>query len=497
MTRPNCAATLALSIFLAGCRQQTPAPSRTPVAIAVLAKAGAVQGKTENSDAFLWGLFAQFTAPSSANSPRPVQFETWASDKDTFSFTPHWPSPGEPLEFHPSALGALSTPGVLQNLINSSTSLSILLNQPIDVNCEAPPGAAVGGFPTTGTPPPCIAEQVVRNRKEYDYIVNNHLNTQAGLAVAYKNGVDVEMPIEAIGLKADWVPVMALQQWVPQAGDPTNIRKLYFTATVDNVEFALVAMHVASRQNPNWVWGTFEHQLNPGRCDYIGCFDSFGAQVPAVAPNTTAYNSQYGVCAKTPELKALMSKANLSSVWENYCLKSSQVDFVASDGTPYALGNSVIEGIVGNGTVAISSCITCHYYASFGATGAVTTAARKILPFNPVGNPIPGVLEGSHSHRFAFNWGVLLAPAPTATCLTITAVAGTPITVTMAGTGGVGGPYTFTATGLPPGLSVSNRGTISGTPTTSGTYNYTVTVKDSAGNSGTVSCPVTLNAAPK
>ena len=115
-------------------------------------------------------------------------------------------------------------------------------------------------------------------------------------------------------------------------------------------------MHVASRQNPNWVWGTFEHQMNPGRCDYIGCFDTFGAQVPEVAPSRTAYNSQYGVCAKTDQLKTLMAKANLSSVWQNYCLKSTQVDFVAADGTPYALGNSVIEGIVGNGTVAISSC---------------------------------------------------------------------------------------------------------------------------------------------
>jgi hypothetical protein len=201
----------------------------------VPAKAGAVQGRTENSDAFLWGLFTQFTAPNSANSPSPVQFETWASDKDTFSLTPHWPSPGEPLDFHPSVLGALSTPGILQTLIDSNKSLLNLLKQPIDVNCDPPPGAAVGGFPTRGTPPPCIAEQVARNRTEYDYIVNNHLNTQAGLAVAYKNDVDVEMPPEAIGLKGDWVPVTALQQWVPQVGDLNNIRKLYFTATVNKI----------------------------------------------------------------------------------------------------------------------------------------------------------------------------------------------------------------------------------------------------------------------
>ena len=410
MTRPIGAA-LAVSLFisLTACTQ-APVPGPSPVVIAMPAKAGAVQGKTENSDAFLWSLFTTFTAPNSPNSPRPVAFETWASDKDTFSLTPHWPTSSEPLDMHPSVLGALSMPGLVESLRDSNKVLLNLLAQPVDVSCEPPPGGAVGGFPSTGTPPPCIAEQVARNRVEYDYIVNNHLNTQAGLAVAYKNSVNVEMPPEAIGLKGDWVPVLALQQWVPQAGDLANIRKLYFTATVDKIEFALVSMHVASRQNPNWVWGTFEHQMNPGRCDYIGCFDTFGAQVPAIAPNRMAYNSQYGACAKTPQLKTLMASANLSHVWENYCLKSTQVDFVASDGTPYALGNSVIEGIVGNGTVAISSCITCHYYASFGPTGAVTPSAKKILPFNPAGNPIPGVLNGSL--RFAFNWGVLLAPPP-------------------------------------------------------------------------------------
>jgi beta-glucosidase-like glycosyl hydrolase len=44
---------------------------------------------------------------------------------------------------------------------------------------------------------------------------------------------------------------------------------------------------------------------------------------------------------------------------------------------------------------------------------------------------------------------------------------------------------TFTATGLPPGISIASNGTISGSGTTLGTYTVTVTATDSAGVSGT------------
>lgn len=89
-------------------------------------------------------------------------------------------------------------------------------------------------------------------------------------------------------------------------------------------------------------------------------------------------------------------------------MKGSMVDHSAPDGTPYVLGNFVIEGITGNGTVAASSCIGCHVYASFGPGGRVRDSVKPILPFNPTAPPIPEILEGSI--RFDFSWGVLLAP---------------------------------------------------------------------------------------
>jgi len=44
-------------------------------------------------------------------------------------------------------------------------------------------------------------------------------------------------------------------------------------------------------------------------------------------------------------------------------------------------------------------------------------------------------------------------------------------------------PYTFTATGLPAGLSISTGGLITGTPTTTGTYTVTASATDSLGAS--------------
>jgi len=377
-------------------------PQQT-VIVAVPARAGAVEGITENSDAFMWRILTNITSTVGNDTGSKVAFETWATDNDTFTPNPHWPEVGEPMKLHKSVLETMKAVGAA----DAKMQMDLRANT-IDVDCGVPVGAAVGGFPTSGSPPPCIAEQVERNRPLFDYIVTNKLYTQTGLETAYEKSMDIDMPLKSVAVKGDWVPLGALLQWIPQLKTIDNIRKQYHTTVAQGVEYALVSLHMASRQNKNWVWATFEHELNPGRCDYIGCFDSFGAQKPAVGANKVAFNTQYGVCQKTLRLESLMKKASLSPVWRHYCLKSSQVDFTAADGTPYVLGNSVIEGIVGNGTVAASSCISCHYYASFGPTGATTPRAKAILPFNPTGNPIPGVLAGSR--QFSFMWGILLAP---------------------------------------------------------------------------------------
>lgn len=62
-------------------------------------------------------------------------------------------------------------------------------------------------------------------------------------------------------------------------------------------------------------------------------------------------------------------------------------------------------------------------------------------------------------------------------------------TTTLTATGGTT-PYTFTISSgsLPPGLSLASNGTISGTPTTLGTYSATFLATDAYGFTGTLSC---------
>jgi 5'-nucleotidase len=62
-------------------------------------------------------------------------------------------------------------------------------------------------------------------------------------------------------------------------------------------------------------------------------------------------------------------------------------------------------------------------------------------------------------------------------------------------TGGTS-PYTWGATGLPDGVTVSPAGAVSGTPTTAGTYSVTATVTDSASATDTVSFTITVAATP-
>src|SRR5262249_15306970 len=150
-----------------------------------------------------------------------------------------------------------------------------------------------------------------------------------------------------------------------------------------------------SKMVPNWTWATFEHMNNPGRCDVLGCVDTFGATPPTTAPHlptATSNNTglQYPNCTKTSALTALFAAAKIDAAFANYCLKGTQTDFTDAQGVTVRVGNSVTE----NGFVDSASCMTCHGRAAYSFVTGSWSANRVFLynstPIGPVGPLDPG-----------------------------------------------------------------------------------------------------------
>jgi choice-of-anchor A domain-containing protein len=202
----------------------------------------------------------------------------------------------------------------------------------------------------------------------------------------------------------------------------------------------------------------------------------------------------------------------------------------AVTGTPTAAGSFTIKVVDANGVSATGTCaitiiagptLSCSSVTSgevgvaFNSGAMTVTGGTSPYTFSVVGtlpagltlNATTGAVTGTPTAAGSFTLKVVdakgvsatgtcaitIAPGVNATCVSIDAVQGNAIVpVTLTASGGSGTGYSFTATGLPAGLSISSTGTISGTPTVSGTFNYTVTITDSKGNKGTLSCSITV-----
>ena len=303
-------------------------------------------------DQVAWQLFIQAnTRAGGSNST----FETWASDTDLFQPNPQFPAAATPPALRPAILPQVAREGVQQ----SGGLLPAL-----------PPGVAQGQM-----------EETRHNKPTFDFIVQNNLYKLSGVKAAF--GKTLSFPVDSVEVKGNWVPVSDIPQFTNNKVTVAQAPQLYHVNSAGGVQYALVSMHVISKQVPNWTWATFEHRFNPSRCDIIGCRDGFGAQTAFVPSNRTA-GQGYPDCVKTPALAAMLSSADIDPVYNNYCLKGSQVDFTDNVGLDIRVGNSVTE----DGFVATSSCITCHGRAAFKADGTPSSQAG-FLSFGPNGPVAP------------------------------------------------------------------------------------------------------------
>ena len=153
--------------------------------------------------------------------------------------------------------------------------------------------------------------------------------------------------------------------------------------------------------------------------------------------------------------------------------------------------------------IGTQTAATIFYNAMLSKTAGMTYQRYRTATLNAAKNLFPTSCTNFNTVKAA--WDAVSVPAQSAdpTCT----VGGGTVTVTNPGnrTGTVGtaitpftltaspaGTYTWSASGLPPGLAIgSGTGTVSGTPTAAGTFTVTVTATSTAG-SGSTSFTITI-----
>ena len=320
-------------------------------------------------DQYAWKLFvevnkqakkATLKVKGKTLSLNNAYWETWVDDVENFPSNPNpaqppqWPTKGDGHKLMNASFSAHQAPAAGKKLAANAMG---------EASCQLEGGTC---------------EVVYRNKTTFDYIINNKLWYQEGIAEFFASGQQVVFPIDSIEVKANWQLIAEKDK-----------AQYHWNYTEDGQLIGLVAMHISSKVIPNWLWATFEHVANPGRCDLLGCYDCYGASPQAIPASTTVFGGQYAAGTLTPALlknyKDAGYKGAWLSEWKNYRLKGSMVNFTDSYGNPNLLGNSVTE----SGFVATSSCMGCHSRAAVNAEGAKAFPVFGELPSAVATTAIP------------------------------------------------------------------------------------------------------------
>ena len=248
---------------------------------------GVAYSPGKNFDQLSWSAFVAAVKPALQPAPAgTATFETWATDADTFQTDPPLcPDPNVTAvavaarnnnRFQTSFLERAHRPTGLQQAPAAAQVGGV------PTPCNAPGDAAAGNFPVQPPPSNCVAEEVRRNLASCKFIKDNKLYTQADLAKAF-TGPTITFPKDAVELKMDWMPVDTVAAWLNNNGESVNgasvtadfVRKNYFTTKQpDGTEYAMVSMHISTKDRPNWPMGDLRAPVESRpSCDTTGCYD--------------------------------------------------------------------------------------------------------------------------------------------------------------------------------------------------------------------------------
>lgn len=290
-------------------------------------------------DEYAWRLFVAFNWPAdatkrAANSAAkfgadgPVVWETWKNARGEV-FRLDGKDPGEWLD-QPAIVASRNVtdfdPRPLQQIARDNER----------------------GIPQPAFDPFAALNQVNEtrlNKEAYEFVRSKTLYNRDGQNALAKAGeLTISFPLPAKEIKAQWRVIAEADKpryhWTTlRQGDTTII-------------FGLTALHITTKDLPNWFWATFEHVDNPTRPNnepwMLESRDSFACP-------TAPHN-----CNLAPTGIGLQG-----TKWEFYRLRGTQTDFVDSRGNITHLANSQPE----EGFQKTSSCITCHARATIGASG--------------------------------------------------------------------------------------------------------------------------------
>jgi hypothetical protein len=254
--------------------------------------------------------------------------------------------------------------------------------------------------------PKAPADQEVRqNRATYEFIISNEMYHIGGLeallsrAQASGNRGLIEFKNPSKEVKAQWYPIKETDKprymW-REAKNPDGTTTIY----------GLAALHVITKDLPNWVWIDFGHvdcESQKGACDPASVkkvegddFNQEEAKTDPVDPTTRGPGAPSGSNG--------VRKETMGSVWQNYILRGTQIDFVTGFGAPTILSSPVIESGFQN-----SSCMTCHARAAvgprrIGPTGIPVQALNHLSTSDPTLGAPDAALFGAGPGQDAINY---------------------------------------------------------------------------------------------
>lgn len=182
------------------------------------------------------------------------------------------------------------------------------------------------------------------NRSTYEFIKQNCLWSRDGQqryaeAISEGKKPPISFPSDSMEVKAAWLDF-------EKEGIPEAKWSSYYTAEYDDKKYGLTSFHIITKDIPNWFWATFHHIDAPE--NEFETEDKFG---------------------RPKDLDG--------TVWENYVLGGTQIDFVTPTGKPTILSDHYVEF-----GFQRSSCITCHATATIssdGSAGPIQEMALCIL----------------------------------------------------------------------------------------------------------------------